>query len=547
MQLDGQIYVPSFRTTVDYTNVPYTLDSTVIDVRRNVMTMRNSLVRDDEGHQGTFKMSFDFSNLRNLAYNVEVHPERMLVLNTTEKDNDLFYGKVYASGRADIVGNKNGVDMNILATTAGSSQFYLPLNGASNISAADFIVFESPAEEKRTDSLSRLSRRKQILLKRKARMNNTAPSRMNINMQLTLRPDLEMQLLVDPSTGDILKGRGNGNLNLTVNPSTDLFTIYGDYDITEGSYKFTLQNIVSRTFQLQAGSNIRWTGDPLDAQLNITALYKLKASLAGLLAPSDQNRFRTSTAVDCQIRLTDKLTNPTIHFNVEVPNADPETQALVSQSINTQEAMATQFLWLLATKSFYSEYQSFGTSLATATGVDFLANQFSSLMSSERFSLVPKYTPKGELSSDEVGGSVYGELIKDKLILEADVNYDTQNNKASTSMNKNSVSGDATLSLILDRSGNLRVQAFTRTVEAFNLNHGMQESGVGIFYREDFNSFKDLVQLFKNRFASLARRRAERKAARQKQREAKQKVLSEVPDAQVDTTAQSEESKPQED
>mgnify|MGYP006961509480 CR=1 FL=1 len=77
-----------------------------------------------------------------------------------------------------------------------------------------------------------------------------------------------------------------------------------------------------------------------------------------------------------------------------------------------------------------------------------------------------------------------------------------------------------------------------------NLNHGMQESGVGIFYREDFNSFKDLVQLFKNRFASLARRRAERKAARQKQREAKQKVLSEVPDAQADTTVQSEEPKP---
>ena len=526
MQLDGQIYVPSFRTTVDYTSVPYTLDSTVIDVRRNVMTMRNSTVRDDEGHTGAFKMSFDFSNLRNLAYNVEVSPERMLVLNTTEKDNDLFYGKVYASGRADIIGNKNGVDMNIVAATAGSSQFYLPLNGASNISAADFIVFENPAEEKRADSINRLSRRKQILLKRKARMNNTAPSRMNINMQLTVRPDLEMQLLVDPSTGDILKGRGNGTLNLTVNPSTDLFTMYGDYDITEGSYKFTLQNIVSRTFQLQPGSNIRWTGDPLDAQLNITALYKLKASLAGLLAPSDQNRFRTSTAVDCQIRLTDKLTNPTINFNVEVPNADPETQALVSQSINTQEAMATQFLWLLATKSFYSEYQSFGTSLATATGVDFLANQVSSLMSSERFSLVPKYTPKGELSSDEVGGSVYGELIKDKLILEADVNYDTQNNKVSTSMNKNSVSGDATLSLILDRSGNLRVQAFTRTVEAFNLNHGMQESGIGIFYREDFNSFKDLVQLFKDRFASLARRRAERKAARQQQREAKKKTTS---------------------
>lgn len=240
------------------------------------------------------------------------------------------------------------------------------------------------------------------------------------------------------------------------------------------------------------------------------------------MAPGDGAGRSASTSVDCLIKLTDKLTDPTINFDIQLPNATPETQALVSQSINTQEAMATQFLWLLATKSFYSEYQSFGTSLATATGVDFLTNQVSSLMSTERFSLVPKYTPKGELSSDEVGGSVYGELIKDKLILEADVNYDTQNNKAST--RQNSVSGDATLSLILDRSGNLRVQAFTRTIEDFNPNQGTQESGIGIFYRENFNSFKDLVQLFKDRFANIARRRAERKAAKRQRKAAEHAV-----------------------
>ena len=522
MRLDGRIVVPSFHTTVDYTNVPYTLDSSVIDVRSNVMTMQPTTVRDPQGHSAGFGMSFDFSNLRNLAYDVRVRPEGVLVLNTTLAENDLFYGKVYASGSATISGNKNGVNMNIVASTAGNSQFFLPLSGASNISAADFIVFEDPASKRRTDSLHRMSRRKQILLNRKARLRNTAPSRMNINMQLTLRPDLEMQLVIDPATGDVLKGRGNGSLNLSISPSNDLFTIYGDYDITEGSYKFTLRNIVARTFSLEPGSSIRWTGDPLDATLDITAAYKLKASLSGLMAPGDGAGRSASTSVDCLIKLTDKLTDPTINFDIQLPNATPETQALVSQSINTQEAMATQFLWLLATKSFYSEYQSFGTSLATATGVDFLTNQVSSLMSTERFSLVPKYTPKGELSSDEVGGSVYGELIKDKLILEADVNYDTQNNKAST--RQNSVSGDATLSLILDRSGNLRVQAFTRTIEDFNPNQGTQESGIGIFYRENFNSFKDLVQLFKDRFANIARRRAERKAAKRQRKAAEHAV-----------------------
>ncbi|MFQ8803889.1 MAG: translocation/assembly module TamB domain-containing protein [Alistipes indistinctus] len=120
-------------------------------------------------------MSFDFSNLRNLAYDVRVRPEGLLVLNTTLAENDLFYGKVYASGSATISGNKNGVNMNIVASTAGNSQFFLPLSGASNISAADFIVFEDPVSKQRTDSLHRMSRRKQILLNRKTRLRNTAP------------------------------------------------------------------------------------------------------------------------------------------------------------------------------------------------------------------------------------------------------------------------------------------------------------------------------------------------------------------------------------
>ncbi len=83
-------------------------------------------------HSAGFGMSFDFSNLRNLAYDVRVRPEGVLVLNTTLAENDLFYGKVYASGSATISGNKNGVNMNIVASTAGNSQFYLPLSGMSS-------------------------------------------------------------------------------------------------------------------------------------------------------------------------------------------------------------------------------------------------------------------------------------------------------------------------------------------------------------------------------------------------------------------------------
>ena len=49
--------------------------------------------------------------------------------------------------------------------------------------------------------------------------------------------------------------------------------MYGDYTITEGSYLFTLQNIINKRFIIENGSTIQWTGEPLDARLNINAVY----------------------------------------------------------------------------------------------------------------------------------------------------------------------------------------------------------------------------------------------------------------------------------
>ena len=75
---------------------------------------------------------------------------QLLVLNTTNKDNDLFYGKIFASGAATIAGSKGGVRMNIVATTEDDSEFFMPLSGASSVKTSDFVTFVSP---ERTDTV----------------------------------------------------------------------------------------------------------------------------------------------------------------------------------------------------------------------------------------------------------------------------------------------------------------------------------------------------------------------------------------------------------
>ena len=535
--LNGTINVERFESKVSYTNVGYSLTESVADVKDNVITLRPTELVDPEGNRVGFDMDFNFKNLKNLSYTIHVRPTNTLVLNTTERQNDLFYGTIYASGNATIRGNRNRVSMDITASTAGNSRFFMPLGNGTDIAAADFIVFETPKQRAAIDSLNRANRSRRERFRHRM---ESLRSEMDINMTLDVRPNVEMQLMLDPTGDNLLKGRGSGSINLHVNPNNRDFTLYGDYNITEGSYRFSLQNFASRTFTIEDGSHIQWTGDPVNALVNIEAVYKLKASLAQILQGSGQNT-RRNVPVDCIIRLSDRLSQPTITFDVNVPNTDPEIQSAILNTMNTQEMMSTQFLWLLATHSFYTENinstqnLNIGAQSATTTGIEFLSTQLSNILSSERFRLAPTYRPKSEETSDEFGTEFYGELIKNKLIVEGDVSYDSGNNIQMNNRTARSLTGDVTLSLLLDEVGNFKVKAFTRTIDRFDENQGLQESGVGLSYRQNFNSFSDLVQNFRERIERIR----QRKATKRMQKAARKGDNTSVSDSPTDPTEES--------
>ena len=265
-----------------------------------------------------------------------MQPRRMLVLNTTENDNDLFYGRVFATGRATVAGDKGSVRMDIVATTDDDSAFFLPLSSKSNVARADFITFETP--QQKADTLNILERKK-LMFERKHKPQAIEGNSMDIDMTLNVRPNADFQLVIDPTVGDIIKGRGEGTLNLHINPRSNVFEMYGDYTITEGSYLFTLQNIINKRFIIENGSTIQWTGEPLDARLNINAVYKLKTSLQPLIGTSvssgggDMNLNR-AVPVECIINLSDRLTHPTVTFDVKVPTADAEYQTIIANTLS---------------------------------------------------------------------------------------------------------------------------------------------------------------------------------------------------------------------
>jgi hypothetical protein len=522
LKTNGTVKIPQVRTRVDYTNVYYTIRDGIVDFADNRLSLRPTAVYDDEGGSGRFELGVDLNNLKNVAYSLRATPNGMLAMNTTELDNDEFYGKVYATGTVDIVGDKRATNIDVNAATAGRSEFHLPLSGKVDAVRSDLVVFRQP-EPERVEVTEYNVRKRSILDSRRERAE-TGRAALSIDMVLDVRPDALVEIVIDPKMGGLLRGRGNGSLTMNINPAGNGFTMYGDYRITEGVYVLSLQDIIERNFTIEEGSNIQWTGEPEDARLDISAVYRLKTSIYPLLAnmlEGDDGRYRGTVPVECRILMTDRLSNPRMAFDIDVPGTDldPQTQSLVASALGSQEMVATQFFSLLATRNFYQDMGQ-GMNIGSVGGTDQLVNilssQVSNLLSNDRFNIGFNYRSQGEYNSDEFNVDFSTSLAGDRLLLEVEGNYDAQNTPGLSEKNPNNLSGDFALTWLIDRGGNLRLKGFSRTVDRFDENLGSQESGIGLYYREDFDTFGDILRNFRQRFPIFVRKKkAQPEAAQQ--------------------------------
>jgi hypothetical protein len=404
--------------------------------------------------------------------------------------------------------------MDIDATSADNSTFYMPLSGKEDVAYADFVKFQKAVTEA-PDTTTFLKRRVMAYERRNRAVIESEESMMDIDMTLNVLPNIEMQLVFDPTLGDIIKGKGSGQLTMHIVPKANIFEMRGDVEITEGTYLFTLQNIINKLFTVVPGSSIHWDGDPMDAMLNIDAIYSTKTSLRPLIGGSIQG-IDTSRAVpvDCYIKLTDELMSPTVTFDVRVPNVAPEIQTIIKSMLNDQQAISTQMFWLLTTGSFSAEdTASVGASLSATTGFELLSNQLSNWLSGDNYNVVVRYRPRTELSGDEVDFGFSKSALNDRLIFEVEGGYLSDASMKATNRATNFV-GEAFITWLIDADGVYRFRGFTQTIDRYGENQGMQESGVGIYYNESFNTLKDLINNFKKRRTINQDKRAKRREER---------------------------------
>jgi len=470
--LKGDIRLSGTEVLVKYLNTYYSVAGTV-DIGENYMDVADLNIYDERGNSADCSGRINHNYFKDFYFDLKIDQDNFRALNTTFRDNELFYGEAFASGSVSIIGPLNNIIMGIRARTDEGTEVTIPISSAISVSENDFIIFLNTA-----DTL--------IEETKKYTLNVDGFS---VNMELDVTPDAEIALFLPYNMGDII-GTGSGNIGLGVNSRGD-FSINGEYVIDDGKFNFSFENLLKKQFDIKKGSKITWYGDPYDATVNITATHKVNTSLMGLRLQTDSTAIRnTRIDVDCNIMLKNSLFNPDISFSFDLKNVDDDTKQIIFAALDTtdQSVMSQQIVSLIFIGSF--SYASAGPGIG-ASGFKLLSNQVSNWLSkiSKDFDIGVNYQPGTELTEDELEVALRTQLFDDRLSI--DGNFGVRG--TSQEQNTSNVVGDINVEYQITKDGRFRIKAFNRTNEiSFLEDNAPYTQGVGIFYRKEFENLKDL-------------------------------------------------------
>ncbi len=479
IKYSGNIDLSRTAFKILYLNTSYTVDGKMEMTFNNKIITINETTLNSARSAGTglLKGKIKHNNFSEIDMDIDLDVKNFQILNTLPTDSSYFYGTAFATGNINVSGSIDDMNVDINLKTDKNTNFFIPLESGESLSEENnFMKF-------RNDSVINPFDKENQKVKYEADLSG-----ITMNMNLDVTPDAQIQMVMDQSTGDIIKAKGEGNLKIDIDTRGD-FNMYGVYDIVEGDYLFTLKSVISKHFLIAKGGKITWQGDPYDADISLAAFYPLKkVALYNLLLEDIYREVKTK--VNCDIDMSGKLMNPDIKFGVEMPEAE-ESISRKLESLD-QEDINKQFLSLLIIGGFQPlpglSQEAVGVTPVNSSEI--LTNQLNRWLSdiSDEFDVGLNYQSGDQLSGDELEVALSTQLWDDRITINGNVGVGGKNKIENTSNTSNFV-GEVEAELKLNKQGSFKMKVFNKANEDIISDNGPYTQGVGLFYRHEFNFF----------------------------------------------------------
>ncbi len=514
LKISGTFEKPSIRGSVNfretsfkstYLNSNFTLNNETITFNEQGISLKNFTVYDSKKNDAVLDGTILTEKYKEFRFNLRLTTHNFQVLNTTAEDNKLYYGKVKLNAKAQITGSarRPRVDVTVGFSDDTNLTYVVPQAQKSVMEQKGIVEFVDKDAYK-DPFLANLNLSDTV--------RNTFTG-MNISANLELNDKATLNIVIDPVTGDKLTIKGNSTLTFDMTASGNM-TLSGRYEITEGTYNFSFYKLMKREFTIVKGGSLTWSGDPLNAQLDIRASHLVETSPIDLLAsqttdPSRLNSFRQRLPFFVYLDIKGDLLAPMISFKIDMP-ADKQSafQGMVYAKIldiNSRESdLNKQVFALLILRRFISEnpLESQGSDVASATRTSvsrLLSDQLNRLSENVRgvqLSLDIKsyedYSTGEAQGNTQVQLGVSKSLLNDRLVVKLSGNVAVEGGNT-TQRDASDYIGDIALEYKLTNDGRFRITGFR--ISNYDMIDGeLIETGVGLIYIKDYNTLKELFR-----------------------------------------------------
>jgi hypothetical protein len=499
--------------------------------------MSNFTILDENNNALVLSGAIGTKRFINPTFSLNLRAENFQILNASQKDNEVFYGKVTFNANAKLTG-----DLQIPKLTAE-----LTLGPDTDVT---YIMPSSYANiEERDGIVAFINRENPNAILTQTEEQTATIKGFDINTLIKIGKDASVTVVINKERGDNFKASGEGELMLTMAPNGRI-TLTGGYEISNGHYELNLYNLINRKFLIAPGSRITWSGDPFDAKLDVSAIYNIETSASALMAsqisgvdPSVQNKYKQALPFNVYLNIDGELLQPKISFALDMPE---EEQGAIGgqvygriQQVNAQEGeLNRQVFSLLVLNRFYPDAGSDGSSGGFATiARDNLNNAVSGQLNSFSETLLGKsgieldfglnsYTDyQGENATDRTQLDIAAQkkLFDDRLIVRIGSEVDIQG--SSTNEESTPLIGNVSLEYIVSKDGRYKLKGFRKS-EFENVIDGQTiVSGIALIFTQEFNQFDELWEaIFKSQNEKKVKQKADEKQLKTKEEDTNQNI-----------------------
>ncbi|TVQ88035.1 MAG: translocation/assembly module TamB [Bacteroidetes bacterium] len=510
--ISGEININETSFRVPALNAGYFLRSERIIFDRQNIRLQNIALEDSTGRRANLNGTINYADFNELVLNLDLSSRNFLLMNVSRGQNPLYYGRILMDTDLRLRGSQvNPVVEGRLKLNEGSN-FTLTLpqtmpeaigdeGVVEFIQFRDTLFYEMARETAPPDEL------------------RSSFEILDVSVNVELDPLTDVRIIIDEFAGDFIEVIGGGLLSFGIDPGGRI-TLSGRYEIADGEYLLTFYDVIRRNFRIQSGSNIVWTGDPLDANVDITAVYTHRTSARELMANQMSAGQEQPVAMRQQypflvyLKMKGNLMEPEISFELDLPpehrNAmDGAIMARINQINQNESELNKQVFALLILGSFIEENPFAAITGGGGGGITATARTSASQILSQQLNRISDRYIRGvdinfevesfvDFTNGEAAGrtelqmEVSRDFFNDRVRITVGGNIELEDETRRREANE--IAGDFNIEYLLTPAGNLILRGFRKKNYGDIFDDQVIETGIAIMFSRSYNQFRELFK-----------------------------------------------------